>query len=74
MRTIALEHCLDRRSPLVTLEFDEFELITLVALVEEGCKALQASPGHNEMRDQMEAVAAEFVTVLGHLELIAANE
>ncbi|WP_116364317.1 hypothetical protein [Parahaliea mediterranea] len=73
MKTIALDHCLQRHSPLVTLQFDEFELITLVALVEEGRKALHAGFDGSELHQRMDAIAGEFTTVLGHLELAAAN-
>jgi hypothetical protein len=72
MKTVALEHCQRRRIPTVTLELDEFELITLVALVEEGRKVMNGAPHPTEMRSRMDAVAAEFTTLLGHLELLAA--
>ena len=72
MKTVALDHCLRRRIPTVTLEMDEFELITLVALVEEGRKVMNTAPNPTEIRAKMDAVAAEFTTVLGHLELLAA--
>ncbi|GAB3271497.1 hypothetical protein [Parahaliea aestuarii] len=74
MKTIALEHCLQRHSPLVTLQFDEFELITLVALVEEGRKALRAGSDGSDLHRRMDGIAAEFTTLLGHLELAAANQ
>jgi hypothetical protein len=74
MKTVAMKHCQHRRSPTVTLELDEFELITLAALVEEGRKVMNASSPCTEMRERMDAVGAEFMSVLGHLELLPAND
>lgn len=71
MKTLGLKH--DRTGVTVSLEFNEFELSTLVALVEEGGKRLVASDTPQYLHQHMTAVAREFKTVLGHLELLSAD-
>lgn len=70
MKTIDLAR--DREGTLVTLELSEFELTTLVALVEEGRLSLHSGPG--TLHQHMTATAEEFCSLLGHLELLAADE
>lgn len=73
LKTVALAMDASRESPRVTLEFSEFELVSLAALVEEGRRVLRGKPA-NVMTPLMDAVAGEFMTVLGHLELLTTSE
>lgn len=72
MKTVDLAR--NRNGTLVTLELSEFELTTLVALVEEGRQRLQGNPGLTALHQVMTATADEFCSLLGHLELVAAEE
>ena len=58
----------------VTLELGEFELTTLVALVEQGQNQLRYCPGTAELHEHMVETANEFRSLLGHLVLLAAND
>ena len=55
---------------MVTLQLDEFELTTLAALVEQGQRRLHGKHGRRGLHDNMTAVADEFRSLLGHLELL----
>lgn len=72
MKTIDLAR--DREGTLVTLELSECELTTLVALVEEGRLRLDSGQGAGALQHTMAATAEEFCSLLGHLELLAADE
>ena len=72
MKTVNLTR--DRTGSRVTLEFDETELTTLVALVEEGRQRLHGNPLLAALHEEMASTADEFCSLLGHLELLAANE
>ena len=72
MKTVDLAR--DRNGTLVTLELSEFELTTLVALVEEGRQRLSGGPLLPALQREMVATADEFCSLLGHLELLAADE
>jgi hypothetical protein len=58
----------------VTLELNELELTTLVALVEQGQQRLHGKQGMAGLHANMVAVADEFRSLLGHLELLAADD
>ena len=68
MKTVAMSDtpCGSR----VTLELTEFELTTLVALVEEGRKRLTDNSDPGLIHTNMGLVAEEFTRLLGHLELL----
>ena len=72
MRTIALAS--DSDGAVVTLELTELELTTLAALVEQGQGRLFGNPQLAPLHSTMHAIAAEFRSVLGHLELLAASD
>lgn len=72
MKTIDLTQ--DRAGILVTLQLSEFELTTLVALVEEGRQRLHSGLATGVLQQTMAATAEEFCSVLGHLELLAADK
>jgi hypothetical protein len=72
MKTVDLAR--NRNGTLVTLELSEFELTTLVALVEEGRQRLHGNPEVTALHQVMTATADEFCSLLGHLELVAAEE
>ena len=55
----------------MTLELNEYELTALVALVEQGKQRLDGRLG---LHKSMLAVADEFGSLLGHLELLAADD
>ena len=69
MKTVDLAR--DSAGTVVTLELSEFELTILVALVEEGRQRLRSVPA---LQRDMIATADEFCSLLGHLELLAADE
>ena len=61
----------------ITVEFTEFELTALAALVERAQPGLEPARGDNrEIRTAIHRVAEEFRSLLGHFELVdrAANE
>jgi hypothetical protein len=58
----------------VTLELNELELVTLVALVEQGQQRLHGKQGMAGLHENMVAIADEFRSLLGHLELLAADD
>ena len=58
----------------VTLELDELELTTLVALVEQGQQRLYGGRELRGLHESMLAIADEFRSLLGHLELLAADD
>ena len=72
MKTVDLAR--DRTGTLVTLELGEFELTSLVALVEEGRQRLRGGPLSPGLQREMVVTADEFCSLLGHLELLAADE
>mgnify|MGYP001054310300 FL=1 len=57
----------------VTVELNEFELTALVALVEEGRKRLTENSDRGHIHTSMGLVADEFTRLLGHLELLQAE-
>ena len=69
MKTIDLST--GKAGALVTLELNEYELTVLVALVEQGKQRLHGKLG---LHKSMAAVADEFGSLLGHLELLAADD
>lgn len=71
MKTIALQEKLGESA--VTVEFTEFELTALVALVEEGRQRLCAESDPTALHQRFDALAQEFCSLLGHLELLPAN-
>lgn len=72
MKTVNLAR--DGHGTQVTLELSEYELTTLVALVEEGKQRLRGEPPASALHRDMNATADEFCSLLGHLELLAADE
>lgn len=72
MKTLDLAR--DRTGTRVTVELSEFELTTLVALVEEGRQRLRGEPRVPALQRDMIATADEFCSLLGHLELLATDE
>ena len=58
----------------ITLELNELELTTLVALVEQGQQRLHGKQGMARLHRDMAAIADEFRSLLGHLELLAADD
>ncbi|MEM8660048.1 MAG: hypothetical protein AAGF35_04100 [Pseudomonadota bacterium] len=80
MKTIDLAR--RNNDTMVTVQLSEYELALLVALVEQGKRQLQDHPasavlqGHVSalLRSKMKDTADEFCSLLGHLELLAANE
>ena len=72
MKTVDLST--GRAGAVVTLELNELELTTLVALVEQGQRGLHGGRGVQELHDKMAAIADEFRSLLGHLELLAADD
>lgn len=71
MKTVDLKRRAD--GVVVTLELDEFELATLVALVEQGQWHLRGDPRMADLHATMDETASEFCSLLGHLELLAAS-
>lgn len=72
MKTLDLKN--DRTGARLTLQLEEFELTSLVALVEQGMLQLGGSEEQRSLHARMASVAAEFCSLLGHLELLAADE
>jgi hypothetical protein len=72
MKTVDLAR--DRHGTLVTVELSEFELTSLVALVEEGRRRLHSNVDVLALHRDMTATADEFCSLLGHLELLATDE
>jgi len=72
MKTIALQRSCGESA--VTIEFTDTELTVLVALVEEGRKRLHHVDGLKHLHQRFDATAEEFCSVLGHLELLEAND
>lgn len=71
MKTVSLSK--QEGGTAVTLGLTEFELTTLVALVEEGRSLLEGHDPESPLHAGMAKVASEFCSLLGHLELMAAN-
>lgn len=75
MKTVDL--ATDSNGTVVTLELNEFELVALAALVEQGRRLLPGRP-HGmalpELQTRMAATADEFCALLGHLELLSTDE
>jgi hypothetical protein len=60
----------DLSQDCVTIQFTEFELMTLAALVERGQAGVDASTGDYAcIRSAINTVADEFKSLLGHFEL-----
>jgi hypothetical protein len=59
---------------VITLELNELELTTLVALVEQGQQRLCGKQGMQSLHGKMAAIADEFCSLLAHLELLAADD
>ena len=56
----------------VTVEFTEFELMALAALVERGQQGIEVEPGDYAcIRTAINQVADEFRSLLGHFEIAA---
>ena len=72
MKTMALAR--DSDGAVVTLELTELELTTLAALVEQGQERLTGNPQLAPLHSAMHTIAAEFRSVLGHLELVATSD
>ncbi len=72
MKTVDLTT--DKAGTLVTVQLNELELTTLVALVEQGQQRLDGHHGVDGLHDTMTAIADEFRSLLGHLELLAAGD
>ena len=75
MKTVDLSR--GRAGAVVTLELNELELTTLVALVEQGQRGLHGGRGVqelHELHEKMAAIADEFRSLLGHLELLVADD
>ena len=71
MKTIDLTR--GKAGTAVTLELNELELTTLVALVEQGQQRLHGGRELRGLHESMFAIADEFRSLLGHLELLAAD-
>lgn len=72
MKTIALQR--SRGESAVTVELTDTELTVLVALVEQSRKRLHHVDGLTHLHQQFDATAEEFCSLLGHLELLEAND
>lgn len=72
MKTIDPEN--DRNGARLTLQLDEFELTSLVAMVEQGLRLLGDFPEPGSLHGHMASVATEFCSLLGHLELLAQSD
>ena len=72
MKTIDLTR--GKAGTAVTLELNELELTTLVSLVEQGQQRLHGSRDMRGLHQSMCAIADEFRSLLGHLELLAADD
>jgi hypothetical protein len=72
MKTIDLTS--DKAGTLVTLQLNELELTTLAALVEQGQQRLHGKRGLRDLHDNITAIADEFRSLLGHLELLSADD
>jgi len=72
MKTVDLTR--GKAGTAVTLELNEFELTTLVALVEQGQQRLHGGREPRDLHHSMSAIADEFRSLLGHLELLAADD
>jgi hypothetical protein len=72
MKTVALAKA--ESGMQVTVELDELELTTLVALVEQGSQNLTANVSARLLHTAMADIAGEFCSLLGLLELAGADE
>ncbi|MEP0202010.1 MAG: hypothetical protein ABJ084_09135 [Halioglobus sp.] len=72
MKTIALQK--SEGESAVTVELTDTELTVLVALVEQGRKRLHHAGGQQSLHQRFDATAQEFCSLLGHLELLEAND
>jgi hypothetical protein len=72
MKTTDLKNT--RSGAQLTLQLDEFELTSLVALVEQGLRQLGDREAPGSLHAHMASVATEFCSLLGHLELLAESD
>lgn len=72
MKTISLAQ--EPGGALIKLEFTELELTTLAALVEQGQQKLCGHPQLAQLHSSMSNIADEFRSLLGHFELLVAND
>lgn len=72
MKTVALTK--NHAGGRVALELNELELTSLVALVEQGKLQLRNRPQLQPLHARMTVIADEFCSLLGHLELVPADE
>lgn len=72
MKTIALQK--SQGESAVTVQLTDTELTVLVALVEQGRKRLHHADGLKPLHQRFDATAEEFCSLLGHLELLEAND
>ena len=72
MKTIALRK--NHGESAVTVEFTDTELTVLVALVEEGRKRLLQGGDSMHLHQRLDALAEEFCSLLGHLELLTPHD
>jgi hypothetical protein len=72
MKTVDLVR--DTGGVFVTLELSELELTTLAALVEQGQLRLHTDLDTVSLHQNMTGIANEFRSLLGHLELVAADD
>ncbi|MCB1847208.1 MAG: hypothetical protein KDI04_07415 [Halieaceae bacterium] len=72
MKTMDLKNT--RSGAQLTLQLDEFELTSLVALVEQGVRQLGDREELGSLHAHMASIASEFCSLLGHLELLAADD
>lgn len=72
MKTVALTK--NHAGGQVVLELNELELTSLVALVEQGQLQLRDRQQLQPLYARMTAIADEFCSLLGHLELVPVDE
>lgn len=72
MKTVALTK--NHAGGRVVLELNELELTSLVALVEQGQLHLRDRQQLQPLHARMTAIADEFCSLLGHLELVHVDE
>lgn len=72
MKTVALTR--DAAGTAVTLELNELELTTLVALVEQAQREQRVKELPPAVHAAMANIANEFCSLLGHLELLPADD
>ena len=72
MKTVALTQ--EPSGAVITLALTELELTTLAALVEQGQHRLGRNPQLAQLHSTMDHIADEFRSLLGHFELLVAND